>query len=250
MRARKKFFLQLTDMVNQTYRQEKIGPNFPQWKAKHLFYDLLGPIADICPMQMLNLDVKNGKKACAGLGRESQQFRNCTVLSIGSDNDFTFEAEVLRHSTFDCTVMPRVPENLASRVKAYRVCLGPEDKLQNTSLFKGKQNPVRGEPYKILSWPSLLRHVKLDTPPDLVKMDIEGYEVPVMRSIISSLKHLPSQLLMELHFGDLKSVEQALLFIYYMHEAGYVLMNCADNKLCHSCTEVTYKRIFCEPVED
>lgn len=77
MRARKKFFLQLTDMyvatacceavdlivrVNQTYRQEKIGPNFPQWKAKHLFYDLLGPIADICPMQMLNLDVKNGKK--------------------------------------------------------------------------------------------------------------------------------------------------------------------------------------------
>lgn len=76
-------------------------------------------------------------------------------------------------------------------------------------------------------------------------MDVEGYEFGVFRSIFSSLKGYPSQIALELHFGTLKDMRDAYLFIDLLWKAGYAVIARVDNQWCSSCTDVLLKRIFC-----
>jgi len=246
MQQRAEFFLKLTDKMNETYLTQKIGPQYPNWKPAWLFYDLLGPVANICPWELDVFDQRNLKAVC-GIPKNDE---NCIIISLGSANDFFFEEDIFKRTkckvkTFDCTVNIKVPKDLRSRVEGFRICMGPKDEVLNQEVYQGINNPVPGSGFTFYSWPTLLAHVNLSQSPEIVKMDIEAMEFSVIRSIFSSLKLFPSMFVMELHFGEMSTVQEALLFVNYLHTAGYVLMARTDNKLCSSCTEVLYKRIFC-----
>ena len=70
--------------------------------------------------------VGNEHKMACGLSRARTP---CTVLSLGSMNDWTFEAWVHRHTrcrieTFDCTLpnSTRPPQHLADRIRFHHAC--------------------------------------------------------------------------------------------------------------------------------
>ena len=57
----------------------------------------------------------------------------CVVVSVGSNNQFGFESEIVRRTRcqieiLDCTVAsPRMPPAVAARARFHRLCLGGED---------------------------------------------------------------------------------------------------------------------------
>lgn len=87
-------------------------------------------------------------------------------------------------------------------------------------------------------------------------MDIEGYEYPVLRSIIDSRENAPLQIGVELHYqtyaplvalyGRL-SPTYLFAFSNYMHTfGGYHLIDKHDNPGCAHCTEVVYAKLNCK----
>ena len=100
-----------------------------------------------------------------------------------------FEAEIVERTpchvdTFDCTGDPQLmpPAQLCSRVKLHHVCIG----ASNVTRYSDNH------PRVFLDWQSMLNLVKLDKPPDFLKMDVEGFEYDVIRSI---LRNSPPELL-------------------------------------------------------
>ena len=130
-------------------------------------WDLLGPTGPPClDLQSfgngsLHLGKRStiaddeGKKAC-GLQREP----NCTVLAIGSNGQWGFEAALVERTscrvhTFDCTVdaSVAVPPELRHRVTLHRTCIGeppPTGRSQFLEVPRGRVIPAeksaRGPP--------------------------------------------------------------------------------------------------------
>jgi len=228
---RRSFYFQLTDKMNETFHKQAINI---QWSPKGFFYDLLGPVVNICPWKLDEYGKDKGEqKRICGMPKDDP---SCVVLSVGGNNNWAFEETVVQSTkctveTFDCTLQLHVPEEIKSRVTGHQHCLGPKDETIENRSF--------------LSYTSMLKLINLNGPPTILKMDIEGWEFSVLRSVISSLHHFPSQISIELHFGTLKTVEEALLFINYLYSAGYGIVARNDNEFCTSCTEVLFKRIQC-----
>ena len=175
------------------------------------------------------------------------------VFSLGSNNNFVFEEEVVRVfgrqvriHTFDCTVdEPRVPAAIASNVIFHKVCIGPRDELL------GEKRRV----YR--TWGTLVDDMRsqgqLMAPPDLFKIDIEGYERDWLWSmLVGHERWLPRQILMELHFNTLTpsgewhgnvglrltSTGELAMLAQLWHTRGYRLVAREDNPQSSSCTEI------------
>jgi hypothetical protein len=107
----------------------------PLLRINHERFDLLGPVGPRCAdMEAFGQASRSGdlqgKRAC-GL---SWARPPCTVLSIGSNNQWGFERAVVARTecrvvTFDCTLGPSVgvPADLTSRVALRRVCMTGND---------------------------------------------------------------------------------------------------------------------------
>ena len=114
----------------------------------------------------------------------SSQPDDDTLLKINAINMTACDVHV-----FDCTVpvTTKPPARLGTRVNFHRMCL---DNISHTS---------QGRTY--LSWPALLQSAGLTSAPVFVKMDIEGFEYPVLRSILPhDARWLPAQLAVEMHY--------------------------------------------------
>jgi hypothetical protein len=120
------------------------------------------------------------------------------------------------------------------------VCLGDKD----ITTIDGKT---------FLSWRSLLSAANVSSSPTFLKMDIEGYEIPVMRSIIDSGKDLPLQIAMELHltkmsdnYVRMRSSAEIMAFMNYLHDfGGYMMIDRNDNNFCSHCSELLFVRVDC-----
>jgi hypothetical protein len=146
---------------------------------------------------------------------------NCNVYSLGSNNKWEFEEDMFKAtncniSTFDCTCEGVIPQSIESRTKFYHKCVGtsgdfiPLDKLGN----------ITGV-----------------TKVDFLKIDIEGYEWPILNEMAKSwLKNpnevdskLPLQMFIELHLDrspekvNYVSVELRKFFDR-MFQMGYMIM--------------------------
>ena len=105
---------------------------------------------------------------------------DCIIVSLGSANRWDFESSVFkdlptcRIETLDCTISKNTkpPAKIASRTTFHHVCIGSHDNVTSTGQV-------------FMSWPSILRLVKAKEAPLHLKMDIEGYEYEVLRSIIN-----------------------------------------------------------------
>lgn len=239
------------------------------------FASALPPVGPACS-ELSFLDASSnhdeGKYVC-GLSMLKQHphgddpSEQCTILSIGSNNMWAFEVAAFRETscqihTFDCTVKkPLVPAEIQSRTTFHKVCLGESDThMPDGRVFK--------------SYPTLLKdHVPgLTRPPEVLKMDIEGFEYPVMRSITQqsqeafggSAAAAPQQILMEVHHRTYKSLfgqdndpgalawahrdrtpGELMAFMTEVYTFGYRLSHADWGTVCPHCLEVVLSRVFC-----
>lgn len=180
----------------------------------------------------------------------------CVVYSIGGNNQWEFELDVLAKTpcevhTFDCTgniTRFQVPEN--PRLHFHHICLGTENKENDT-----------GEFWTLNKMTDTLNHKQID----LLKVDIEGYEFPLFQSW-PNREHktyertvLPMQVLVEVHYqtqmpelsnwhrGDWKYVTDMVNLQEHLLKMGYATIFRDDNRFCPHCSELTLVRVRCPP---
>lgn len=225
-------------------------------EVRHREFNYLGPVGPTCASDWVSFG--NGdeeKRVCGGLQlygdhhkakglKGKKESKNCVVYSVGSANQYLFEEEVFNRTNcfveiFDCTVKEFTPPAyIQSRIRTHKVCLGSK-----TEVIGGRQ---------FMSWTSLNALTGLNTNPDFLKMDIEGYEYPVLRSIVESGENFPLQIALELHIGGYigptrRRVYPAELiaFMNYLRVfGGYYLVNRRDAS--DHCAEIVLAMLDCE----
>ena len=234
--------------ANSSFKHEKD----PSWARSHSRFNALGPILQ-CPPTLLSAfgSGDEEKRVCGsftrGRGREqASAASNCVVVSLGSDNLYGFEAAIVRRRpwcrihVFDCTVVPRVPPALAARVNFHSICIGTKDEVVRKRRF--------------MSWTSIVSYLRLTAPPDVLKMDIEGFEWDVLPALASSPALLPATISLELHYltqmrdikwyGRLRTPPEIAAWMDFMFtRGGYVLVDRRDNSRCLHCSEIVIARL-------
>jgi hypothetical protein len=110
---------------------------------------------------------------------------------------------------------------------------------------------------QFLSWNSINKLTGITTQPTFLKMDIEGYEFPVLQSIINSGKQLPLQIAVEVHTHRMEHgrrrrdwhvpLLELYSFIQYLYRfGGYYLIDRNDNPLCPHCSEILLAKLDCK----
>jgi hypothetical protein len=210
---------------------------------QHSTFDFLGPVLQ-CPPQLLSsYATGDDEKRVCGLMAQP-----CVVVSLGSRNRWNFEIAFMeKHPTcqihtFDCYTPGKVPPHLKSSVFSYNKCIGPRD-----ALIGGRQ---------FLSWTSIMTLIGATSAPTVLKMDIEGFEWTVIRSMIaSSPSHLlPTSISFELHTSAIipeidwswrpRQGAEVALFMEYLMRNGYLLVDRHDNPYCPHCTELVVARVM------
>ena len=193
-----------------------------------------------------------------------QQPSSCVVYSIGGNNHWEFELDILAKTpcqvhTFDCTgSITRFEKPQNERLYFHHVCLGTihEDAPQNCS-----GNKKCGETWTLLEIQQKLGHDRID----LFKIDIEGYEWNLLESWpelsdAHSDMVLPFQILVEVHyqtqFADLRHPgtqnnqdwrfpRDMVHLQAHLLRMGYVTVERDDNRRCAHCTELTLVQVRC-----
>ena len=215
----------------------------------HRRFDILGSVGPRCN-DFESFGKGDGEKRACGL---TKLMSPCRIFSIGSSQVWDFEAEIVERTpchvdTFDCTGDPQLmpPAQLRSRVKLHHVCIG----ASNVTRYSDNH------PRVFLDWQSMLNLVKLDKPPDFLKMDVEGFEYDVIRSILrnSPPELLPTQIGFELHYKtqmtelswygrEISAAEMALFMDHLTRVGGYSLIDRHDNPYCPHCSELLVSRV-------
>ena len=128
----------------------------------------------------------------------------CVVYSIGSNNKWDFEEHIYRDTpcsieTFDCTIDATIPSSIRNRTRYHKFCLG------NSAGNVAKQ--------VFLTLPELNAKVGREAGPDYFKIDIEGFEWSILKSLVAQVhanrkldSHLPMQIYGEFHLDLDKDV--------------------------------------------
>lgn len=196
------------------------------------------------------------KFVCANMAHISMP--SCWVLSLGCGGLFQFERHVVHDwgcsvALFDCTGSWSLPEDLNRSVKLTRLCVAaPGDSRENykslAQLIKIGASAVGVDAETV--------------PPVLVKMDVEGFEYPVLADLLrtASRGSLPRQMVVEFHLLAPTEVGRpyefyssgyhkerirlvdALSMMGNLSKAGYVTVHRADNPTDDACSELTLVR--------
>lgn len=176
------------------------------------------------------------------------QKEECNIFSIGGNDQWDFEVQVLRKipgfvtHTFDCTLKDDTPRRKpqSKKVKFYPHCIGSNDTKA---------------PY--LPYEQLVEATQTKSPPSLLKMDVEGFEYDVFDSILSSDPSLwPEQIMMEIHWSsrmvDLPwmprtrtAAEISMFLGRLFNQGGYIMTHTFVNGGCYPCMEVLLARVSC-----
>ena len=176
---------------------------------------------------------------------------SCNIVSIGSNDQWGFEEEVMNNPklrgcvthTFDCTLTNNMPKHKPQNdnVKFYPFCIGSE----------GQETPY-------LPYDQMWKLTKTKEAPNVLKMDVEGFEFDViLNSILSADSSIwPEQIMMEVHWAsrmvDLPwmprtrtAAELALFFGVMFNRGGYIVQHTRFFKGCQPCMEVLMVRAVC-----
>jgi hypothetical protein len=249
---RKKWSMELFPMIETDLdRYHQTGENVLNGHAtkdRNSRFNFLGPVAPQCKKLEAFGTGDEEKRAC-GLKEQLSTSPSCTIISLGSNNQWAFEEAIFRDlpncqiHTFDCTVPQgsAPPAPIASRTTLHRVCIGSTDTTAN------------GLPF--MSWKSIMKMLHQKSPPEYLKMDIEGYEFEVLRAILVDDYLPPQQVAMELHYLTHvpvtwqkrgKTSAEIALFMQHLNErGGYFLVDRHDNPSCPHCSEILISRLLC-----
>ncbi|KAG2427614.1 hypothetical protein HXX76_012267 [Chlamydomonas incerta] len=193
------------------------------------------------PLRRVGPPGDGGKWICDPAALESP----CTILSLGSNNDFSFEAAVLKDTscklvTLDCTVSGAT---LSARHTFLPVCIGSEEAAAVDN--------------RTVTYSQLISMLDTENVP-LLKIDVETYEYPTFASWNEYTRFLPEQIAVEVHWHhgitnsaglqpqwgrSLFGVMDLSLFFMHLANLGYGIVNKEDNPACPSCSEFTLFRV-------
>lgn len=178
----------------------------------------------------------------------------CAFMSMGSNREWGFERSVAQDTnctahTFDCTTADSPMKPDADSIHYYPYCISNEYKKIDDREY--------------LTYFDMLQKIGLTKAPDLLKMDVEGFEFDILTQMLdhteqTNSKHLlPAQISIELHYAtrmyDLpwhlrfrQTAEIAMFAGMMYNRGGYVLTNIELFKRCPSCAEVIFVRAFCD----
>ena len=245
-------------------------------------FDLLGPVGPSCTnVESFGTQTKFTEGTAAARERSGLDFERkaacglteypegCVVISVGSNGQFNFEADVVRRTrcrvaVFDCTVDPGrvvVPRELRPRVELFYKCLGTfrfgEKSERNRVYDWGRRRYVDLglQRHHFISYAQALEMARVHGPPAFLKMDIEGYEWEVLPTLMSRPDAAPQQIAIELHFetqmpglpwfGRLKSPTELMALGLTLRHNGFFIVSRQDNRLCFHCTELLLVRDPC-----
>jgi len=133
----------------------------------------------------------------------------CTVISLGSNNDWAFESWVHEHTpcrieTFDCTLSETTipPKWISSRVRFHQACPSGTTHVVRPNLTSptSARGLQRDWPLQFVDWATLSANIKLTESPAMLKMDIERSEYEFFHSLMAGPKGLlPKQIVFEIH---------------------------------------------------
>lgn len=176
-----------------------------------------------------------GKLICTDRIRHN----NCTVYSLGSRLDFTFEIDVVNRFgcdvfTFDCTV--GAPKNIPQGVQFYPWCIS--NISQRAPMTSDMGQTGYGQYYTLSIIQEYLGHNHID----LLKMDIERHEFAVIASLTADIA--PYQIAFETHlhnaygaWGRPVCMQEWLSLWAKLDGLGYKVFAHEPNPLCVCCCE-------------
>lgn len=174
-------------------------------------------------------------------------FSNCTVISIGSNDQWGMETALKAHGctthTFDCTLAGNVVKNRppnSPNMHFHPHCISSKTYTEN------------GRSY--MTYGDMMALTNLTSSPTLLKLDVEGFEYEVLQKMLVDNYLLPLQIQIELHWGTkmvdvpwmlrtITSAELALFFGMMYTSGGYLPMHRVD--ACPVCQEVLFGKVLC-----
>ena len=185
----------------------------------------------------------------------------CTAYSIGSNNKWDFEVNFFKQTncrieTFDCTCNATVPKEIEERTRFWGTCIGTTD----------------SDDKKFLTFPSLNKMIGRKEGPDYLKVDIEGYEWGVLKSMADQAmsdtsyhKHLPLQIYGEFHLDREATIDNVYkhldvhtayvgkklrhFFDELFIKAGYLVMHRRVTLQTRN-SDILLVKLFCPAQED
>ena len=183
--------------------------------------------------------------------------KGCIVYSIGGNNDWRFELDLLERTpceihTFDCTgPHSRFIKPKNDRLYFHHICLAAESVNAPETCDNGHES-ICGPMMSIQHVQDMMNHTRID----LLKMDIEGFEWPILKSWPTLQEDdsavLPYQILVEVHYisqflqvGTPFSPQEHVKLQEHLLNMGYATIVRDDNPHCPHCTELSLVRIKC-----
>ena len=181
----------------------------------------------------------------------------CVIYSVGGNNMWAFEEDLLAKTecevhTFDCTgPLSRFTAPVHERLHFHHVCIVSPD-------TRSRDSNMEGQSWTLQKAQNELGHSQID----LLKMDIEGFEWPILTSWPElsegpdRTRSLPMQVLVEVHYRthmtdlgveghDFKFATDMMRLSRHMNLMGYFTAINAYNPHCPHCTELTLVRARC-----
>ncbi len=230
-----------------------MGPVGPDCSRRVTFSDGTNEEKNLCVSQKMT-KVNAGQRG--GKQQQVTESVDCNVISIGSNDQWGFEEEVMQKlsgcvtHTFDCTLNDNTPSNKpqSDDVKFYPYCIGSTNAQPPYLTYERIWNAMQVHATK---------RTKKSPPPTLLKMDIEGFEYDVIQSILSSDSSIwPEQIMMEVHWATRMvalpwmprtrtAAEIALFFSTLFNFGGYIVVHSTTFTGCEACMEVLLVRAVC-----
>ena len=236
-------------------------------RARHPVFDVLGAVS-VAPT---SCGLRNFPELAEGPKKGDDDKRLCSamlsehgnnvVVSIGSNNEFGFEEQMLQCApslhvaTFDCTVQEATNKPRTPRVSFHPYCLSSKDAAQtrtwaSIASIASEAAAANGNPGVRIA---------------ILKMDIEGWEWVALPQVLNVTgdreRILPRQIAVEVHLATHQRydvpgfVNQGARAVLPRHQellqelrrsmeaAGYALLDRNDNPWCGHCSELLFARV-------
>jgi Methyltransferase domain len=165
---------------------------------------------------------------------------DCLVYSLGSNNNFDFESDLLERlgdncevHVFDHTVTTWKPPSTTKNIHTHSIALTSEAGAK-----------ARGSPFK--SYQEIRKMLGHETRTiNIFKIDIEGSEYEVLPEVLKDAEHPVGQILVEIHMTQhaARSIGATDRLLYRFRNASYHMFHTETNPYASGCYEFSFLHV-------